>query len=233
VALRRFDSTAAHPRCAGEKTPLRVTGLEIGFQFVKLIESGDAPRQGGVEDTRSEESGELRPRGADLGDHLNLDLVETGGYEQAPELPAHSWMDFYELAAEHPLGEADIRGVDGGHLPVDVDTDQLTTGTKHADHLLKGGGGLFDVQEQHDAAGEVEGLIGKREGANIAQHELGPTTAGNRPLAGGGDHRLARVDSNDTASRDDEFFKIEGIGPRTATSVEHRQSRFQSESAET
>jgi len=52
-------------------------------------------------------------------------------------------------------------------------------------------------------------------------------------LAGDGHHDLAGVDSNDAASRHDEFFKLEGVGPRTASSVEHCLSRFQAESGET
>ena len=55
---------------------------------------------------------------------------------------------------------------------------------------------------------------------------------GDGPLAGGGDHLLAQVHPDYPAAGHYQLLKIEGVGPRTATSIEHSLSWPQAEAGE-
>ena len=167
--LLGLEPSTPHPDRAGEEPSVRVAGLQIRRQLIKLLLSGVAPFQGAVEGSRSHEGGELRPRGADLADHLNLDLNKSGSDKQAPQLPTDPWiLTVGEPATEYPLGQAEVSGVQRIHLVVDVNTHHLAAGPQYSNHLAKGSRGVPDVQEQQDAAGQVEGLIGKVEGTYVA-----------------------------------------------------------------
>ena len=231
--LLRLDPAAPHPDCAGEEPSPCVAGLQIARQRIKLLLGRVTSCQGGVKDARSQESSELSPRGTDLGDDLNVDPDKSGANQQAPQLSTDPWiLEVGEAATEYPFGHADVGGVQRIHLMVDVDTDDLSAGPQHADHLAQSSRRVLYVEKQLDAAGDVERVIGKIEATDVANDELGLAAAGGGAPAGSGDHGLAGVHPHYPATRRYEFLEVEGVGARTATRIEYCLAWPQTEAGE-
>ncbi len=138
MPLARLQPLASHPDGAGKEPASGITSGEVGLEDVKFLLGGVGPLKGEVENASSAtgERVELSPRCAHLRNHLHLDLDQTRSKKKAAQLATYPRIpDVGELAAERPLGQTNIRGVDSVHLMVDVNADQPAARPEHPDHL--------------------------------------------------------------------------------------------------